>query len=198
MSPEELLDTALAAVPDSAERILYGIAAFSALVDGDLILVGGGAQVTHTGVGRLTDIDVTGNLTSADKDRLADAGFTKDGRHWIFEDDRGVLAVEIPSSTMDGAEPPERVDVEGVPVWVISVTDLMMDRLVQATDGTPVTRDEALQLAVAAHESIGWEQLRERADAVAAAEPFLKDLPRLVEEFDSEGARHAGGGSQEA
>ena len=198
MSPEELLERALAAPPDSAERILYGVAAFSALVDGDLILVGGGAQVTHTGVGRLTGIDVTGNLTSADEDRLADAGFTKEGRHWVFEDDRGAIAVELPSATMDGAELPERVDVEGVPVWVISVTDLMMDRLIQATDATSVTRDEALQLAVAAHDRIGWDQLRQRADAVAAAEGFLKDLPRLVDEFDAEGARRATGGSPEA
>lgn len=192
MSPDELLSRALAAPPDSAERILYGTAAFSALVDGELILVGGGAQVTHTGAGRLTDIDVTGSLTAADEDRLAAAGFSKDGRHWIFEDDRGVIAVELPSATMDGAEPPERVDVEGTPVWVISVTDLMMDRLVQATDGTPVTRDEALQLAVAAHDRIGWDRLRRRAVAVAAAEGFLNDLPRLVDEFDEEGSRRLG------
>lgn len=188
MDPGELLARALNAPPDSAERILYATAGFGALVEADMVLVGGGAQVTHTGVGRVTDIDVTGTVTPADEERLAFAGFRREGRHWVLEGGGGAIAVEVPAAESLGVEPPERIDVEGTPVSVISVTDLMMDRLIQATDGTPVTRDEALQLAVAAHDRINWERLGQRAVDVAAAEPFLQGLPALVERFDTTAA----------
>lgn len=192
MDAADLLERALAAPPDSAERILFSAAGFGALVEADIVLVGGGAQVTHTGVGKVTDIDVTGEITEADEKRLIEAGFSKEGRHWVMEGSGGVIAVEVPAAELDGVEPPERIDVEGTTVLVISVTDLMMDRLIQTTDGTTVTYDEALQLAVAGHERIAWEKLRRRAEGVAAAEPFLKTLPALVDEFDTSAARLLG------
>jgi len=79
---------------------------------------------------------------------LAAAGFQKKGRHWYYgwEHESGVL-VEIPSETSYGVDPPEIVVVSGYPLRVISPNDLMVDRLVQATDGTEPTWDEALQLA---------------------------------------------------
>lgn len=188
MDPSELLTRALRAAPDSAERILYATAGFSALVDGVIVLVGGGAQVTHTGIGRLTDIDVTGALTEADVERILGAGFTREGRHWVLDHDGAAIAIEVPATAFTGLEPPELIDVEGTRIAVISVNDLMMDRLVQATDGTPVTHEEALQLAVAAHDRIDWESLRHRAEGVVASEPFLRDLPALVERYQTAGS----------
>ena len=192
MRADELLARALAAPPDSAERILYATAGFGSIVEGDIVLVGGAAQVTHTGVGRLTDIDVTGTITPVDEDRLTAAGFRKEGRHWVLEGDEGTIAVEVPAAESSGVEPPERIDVEGSSVSVIAVTDLMMDRLIQATDGSSVTADEALQLAVAAHDRIDWGSLAERAGAVAAAERFLRELPALVEHYEGADGRLQG------
>lgn len=39
-----------------------------------------------------------------------------------------------------------------------------MDRVVQATDGTPATLDDAVGLAVAAYEEIDWDELEHRAN----------------------------------
>lgn len=180
MNAGDLLDQALDAEPDSAERILYAAAAFNTLTSSRLVLVGGAAQVTHTGVGRLTDIDVVGVLREEDVTAITEAGFERVGRHWVYEDARGSIAVEIPDSTLAGELAPEMVDVEGVMVRVISLEDLMMDRLMQATDGTDATWNEAALLAEAAHHRIDWEAIERRCRALAEAEPFLRSLPALV------------------
>jgi hypothetical protein len=185
MDPSELLARALAADPASAERILYGTAAFDALTDRPVVLVGGGAQVTHTGVGRLTHIDLLGVVSEADQERLAEAAFRRDGRHWVYESEHGGLAVEVPGTGLTAEETAEEIDLDGATVLVISVTDLMMDRLLQATDGTQVTRDEATQLAVAAGDRIDWQAIEERARRAAAAGSFLSGLPELVAEFET-------------
>ena len=52
MDTARLLALALAAPPDTAERVLYAAAAFNALIDQEMVLVGGAAQLTHTGIGR--------------------------------------------------------------------------------------------------------------------------------------------------
>ena len=180
MEPGELLARAVAEPADSAGRILYAAAAFNALTGGGMILVGGAAQVTHTGIGRLTDIDLVGAIDAGDEERLRTAGFTREGRHWVHEARGAVIAIEVPGEALIGEEPPETVTVDGVQVSIISVTDLMMDRLVQATDGTPVTRDEAKQLAVAAHDRIDWDAVERRAAGAARSEAFLGGLPSLA------------------
>ena len=185
MTPHELLAAATGAPDDSAERILYAAAAFNALTTNRLVLVGGGAQVTHTGVGRLTDIDLVGTISSEDERRLQAAGFGKRGRHWVYATTETTIAVEIPSDSVIGNEPPELIDVAGTALRVISINDLMMDRLVQATDRTAVTWDEALALAIATHDRINWEAIRARCDSLARTEPFLAGisahLDRLLE-----------------
>jgi hypothetical protein len=57
---------------------------------------------------------------------------------------------------------------------VISLNDLMMDRLLQATGGEPVTFDEAVRLGVAAYERIDWASLEERAAAIANGESLAE------------------------
>jgi hypothetical protein len=180
MDPEQLRDRALDAAPDSAERILLGAALFDTLTDDRMVLVGGGAQVTHTGIGRITDIDVVGVVSEHDAIRLAAAGFHREGRHWVLEGEESAIAVEVPADRLTAEEETEVVDLGGATVEIISVTDLMMDRLVQATDGAPVTHDEAVQLAIAAHDRIDWDRLMHRAADVARAEPFLGALPALA------------------
>lgn len=185
MTPADLLARALAAPPDSAARILYATAAFDAVTQGDVVLVGGAAQVTHTGIGRLTDIDVVTVLTDDDVQRLAAAGFRRLGRHWVYEDSAGTIAIEVPASELTDEESFEEIDVGGVVVRVITATDLMMDRLLQASDGTAVTRREAEQLAVAAGDRIDWDTIHQRATTVGATSRFLGELPALAEEFQS-------------
>jgi hypothetical protein len=58
-----------------------------------------------------------------------------------------------------------------------------MDRLIGATDGTGVTRDEAYELAVAAADRIDWDAIASRADKLAEGSGFLRGLPRLVVEL---------------
>ena len=183
MTASDFIARALSAAADSAERILYSAAAFDALVADDLVLVGGGAQVTYTGVGRLTDVDLVGVVTEADTRRLQSAGFLRHGRHWVCEGEQGALAIEVPGDALMPEETYQKIEIEGGAVRVISVTDLMMDRLLQATDGTEVTRAEAEQLAVAAGTGVDWEAIAGRADRVASSARFLAELPSLVAEF---------------
>ena len=49
-----------------------------------MILVGGGAQVVYTEQYRPTDIDLVGQITRRDMAALADNGFERVGRHWIY------------------------------------------------------------------------------------------------------------------
>lgn len=181
--PTDLLARALDAPADSAERILFTVAAFDGLVDDDVVLVGGGAQVTHTGVGRLTDIDLVGVLGDDDERRLEAAGFRRQERHWVYATDRGAVAVELPGSALGPEETFELVAVDGAVVRVIAATDLMMDRLLQATDGTAVTHDEAAALATAAGDRIDWEALAARARRLVATSDRLARLPDLVAEL---------------
>jgi len=180
MDTARLLASALAAPPDSAERVLYAAAAFNALTDQEMVLVGGAAQLTHTGVGRLTDIDLVGVVTTEDETRIRAAGFRREGRHWVFQQDDSAIGIEVPADRLIGEESPELVDVAGVAVGIIAVTDLMMDRLVQATDHTPVTYHEASQLAVAAGDRIDWDRIEERAERAGTTEPFLVEISKLA------------------
>jgi len=51
----------------------------------------------------------------------------------------------------------------GLTAQVVSLDDLMMDRVVQATDGTPATFGDAVKLAVGAYAQIDWDGLEQRA-----------------------------------
>jgi len=197
MNADELRDRALAAAPQSAERILFGAALFNALTAGEMVLVGGGAQVTHTGIGRITDIDLVGPLTDTDRARLQTMGFRREGRHWVLEGNDATIAVEIPADELAAVEEPDYVELGGVTVSVISVTDLMMDRLIQATDRTTVTYEEALELAIAASDRIDWEQIVDRSDKIARTEPMLNDLPGLSDRIRAKTGLSQSSGSQQ-
>ena len=181
MRAADLLARAFEAPPSSIERILLAAAAFDTATQMPLVLVGGAAQVIHTGCERLTDIDMVGPITSDDEAALARAGFVREGRHWVYGPIDLEIAVEVPGDTLFGEEVPEMLDVGGVVVRVISVNDLMMDRLVQATDGTLVTWEEALSLAIAARDRIDWRSIRTRCVAEQARDLFLRNLPMVLD-----------------
>jgi len=181
MKAARLITMALAASPNTAERILLAAAGFDTAVRAPLVLVGGAAQMIHTGHRRITDIDMVGPVESRDRASLDRLGFVRDGRHWVLGQGDEEIAIEVPSERLFGEEPPELIEVEGVVVQVISVNDLMLDRLVQATDGTPVTWDEALSLAIAAQDRIDWPLVESRCRAAQADDFLLRNLPTVFE-----------------
>lgn len=177
----DLLLSASRATPGSLEYIAFCAAAFDSLTDSPLVLVGGGAQVLYTGIERLTDIDMVGWITPTDTEALASAGFTRDGRHWVYGGTTPELLVEIPETTLLGHDEPLLFQTpSGVTVRVISLDDLMLDRLMQATDGTVVTWEEALSLGIAAKHRINWTVLQARCDAAADEDAFLQRLPDVL------------------
>ena len=50
---------------------------------------------------------------------------------------------------------------------MISLNDLMMDRLLQATGGEQITFEEAVRLAVAAYDRVDWSEIEERVSSTA-------------------------------
>ena len=182
LSPAELLERARKATFGSPEWILYSAAAFDALVEHPMILVGGGAQVVHTEQSRPTDVDMVGRITPRDLQVLEEAGFERRGRHWLHAWTWEGLLVEVPDSVLMGEDPPELVEVGGHELRVISVDDLMMDRLVQATDRTDITRDEVLSLAEATYERVNWDRIRERCMTKRTEDLGLHILPEVLDE----------------
>lgn len=176
------LEGILRSEPGSIEWILYAAAAFDSIVENPQTLVGGGAQVFYTKQNRPTDIDMVGRITARDMESLAAAGFKKKGRHWHYgwEHENGVL-VEVPSGASYGVDTPDIVFVKGYPLRVITLNDLMMDRLVQATDNTDETWDEAVDLARYAGGLVDWELIRVRC-AEQQTDIGLRGLPRVLDD----------------
>ncbi len=181
----ELLRRAELAEPGSIARTLLTVAAFDAAAANDLILVGGAAVNIHTGSYRPTDIDLVGWLSADDAPALNALGFKKRGRHWLHTfADGETLAVEVAASGLFdmATDPPVVYDLEPGHVAVISLNDLVMDRLLQATEGEPMTfDDEAVRLAIAAYESIDWDMLAVRTAAAAENGTSAKaELPEVL------------------
>jgi len=155
---------------DTAERYLLLIAAIDAVLEPDVVLVGGSAVNVHTGTYNPTDIDLVAAVGTAEREELVSWGFTWAGvghRHLSYEFPDGEIAlVEFPSSTLDGTRPPEWREVtQDVGVWLIALDDLMMDRLQQVTDGSLVTFEAAVSLARAMADGIDWGSLEEEAQS---------------------------------
>ena len=182
LSPGELLEKARRAVPGTFDWVLYTAAAFDALVESRLVLVGGAAQVVHTKEHRPTDIDMVGPITSRDERALADAGFVREGRHWAYDwsETEGFL-VEVPGTALWDEETAEEIDVGGHGLRVVSANDLMVDRLTQATDGTQITWDEVLSLADATWDRVNWDLVRSRCMSKRREDLGLHNLPDVLD-----------------
>lgn len=164
-----LLRKADDAPPDSVKRHLFVVAAVEAILDRSVVLVGGAAVNVVTGTYYPTDLDLVASVCTADRRRLVVGGFEWAGvghRHLsITMLDGEVILVEFPDSELDAVFPPEQIEIDpGVSVSVISLNDLVMDRLRQATDGTPVTLEAAIGLAAAAYASIDWDWQEKRSE----------------------------------
>jgi len=180
-----LLARASAAAPGSIERQLLVAAAFCEVALDDAVLVGGTAVHLYTGSYRPTDIDLVGYWQDGYQERLAALGFTRSGRHWLIRfGDGEAIGVEVPDHRLFelAADRPVMLDLNPGKLAVISVNDLMIDRLLAATGGEPITFDEALRLAVAAYASISWTALEDRSrDAARTGSLADQALPKVLQ-----------------
>jgi hypothetical protein len=158
-------------------RHLLVAAALRDLLDVEPVVVGGTAEELHSGADyHETDLDVCGWLRPGEARRLCDAGFRKQGRHWVHEGSK--VAVEFPESRIDGDENRvERIRVGGGVAAVIGVDDLYLDRLRQATaplrpEGS-VELQSALAVAAGAHDRIDRRYVLRRIGEIERADPAL-------------------------
>jgi len=180
----ELLRRASDQPRSTTQRKLLVAAAFIRVALEDAVVVGGLAAELHTHSYRPTDIDLVGYRRRGYSQSLSGLGFQRKGRHWLYAfDDGETLAVEVPGDRLGdfAVEPPLIVSLNPGEVAVISLNDLMMDRLIQATGGEPVAFDEAVRLAVAAYQRIAWAGLEGRASAAAEeASSAGRALPEIL------------------
>jgi hypothetical protein len=148
-------------------------AADHAIAD-DAVLVGGAAVNLHTGSYRPTDIDLCAYLDKADREAMTQVGFHNiQGDHFSFTfEDGEVWLLEFPDSQVDGHVATLNLG-DGDSLAVISRESLMVDRLLQATDGTQITFDDAVRLGVALGESADWQLVSAEVEQRHALEPGL-------------------------
>lgn len=92
------------------------------------ILVGGAAVELYTSGAYTTgDLDFVGSVAPELAKALTRAGFEKHGRHWIHEDAQ--VFIEFPGRSLDPAEKAAWIEVEGERVRIITLEDLLVDRL---------------------------------------------------------------------
>ncbi len=92
------------------------------------ILVGGAAvEILTGGAYTTTDLDFAGSVPAAVKRLLRKSGFERLGRHWIHE--TAQIFMEFPSETLDHREHAVQICVYGFDILVVSIEDLLVDRL---------------------------------------------------------------------
>lgn len=151
-------------------RSLWLAKAADHAIGGKAVLVGGAAVNLHTGSYRPTDVDLCALLTSGDRRSLVKAGFIRlQGDHFRYAfDDGEVWIVEFPDTDVDGQVTAIELGSQES-LAVITRESLIVDRVLQATDTTRVTFEEAVRLSVAVYEVADWcwveEELRRRHEA---------------------------------
>lgn len=155
---------------DPALRRLWVVAAIDAILGRTFVIVGGTAVDLYTGQYNPTDIDLVGSVSKSERAAIVAAGFLESGgRHiaWTASDGMTVL-VEFPGTDLDSSF--DLIELEhGVTVAVVSLTGLVIDRMIQATHPNSVSFDEAVALTVAVADDADWQEIaesvRSRTDA---------------------------------
>lgn len=159
---------------DSIQRSLWLAKAADYAIKDRAVLVGGAAVNLYTGSYRPTDIDLCAYLDESDRQALVELGFRNtQGDHFSFEfDDGHVWLVEFRASQVDGDVSSVRLSGDDS-LDVINLESLIIDRILQATDGSGVTLDEAIRLCVAVYEEADWSWVKEEIGRRSALEPGL-------------------------
>lgn len=160
------------------ERTLWLVLAIDVVVSDDVVLIGGSAVNLHTGVYRPTDIDMSAFLDARDREALEEIGFRHfQGDHFVVTmADGEVWPVEFPTSSVDG-QIQEIEMAPGETIKVITLESLMIDRLIQATDRTGVTEEEAVRLGLATAPDMKWAEVIRELRLRDSAEPGLRLWP---------------------
>lgn len=123
---EEIL--ALAEGPERKAALVSWIQGLYASADEAPILVGGAAvELYTTGAYTTGDVDLVGRVRPAVALELRNAGFERHGRHWVHESAQEF--VEFPGSTLGPEEVATWALLGGRRIRIISVEDLLVDRL---------------------------------------------------------------------
>lgn len=152
--------------------------------DEDAILVGGGlVELLTEGTYVTGDLDLVADADTVGP-LLEDAGFERSGRHFLHEE-LG-LAVEIVASRLDLERRTERIRWREYTLTVLSLEDLIVDRLCAAAFWDSETDREQAQILYGAHrERVDEDRLRARAEEEQVAD--------LLDEL-STGTSHGSGG----
>jgi hypothetical protein len=159
---EEIL--ALEEGPGSTAALVSWLQSLFEEEDSAPVLVGGAAVELYTlGAYTTGDVDLVGTVTPRAARALEGAGFERHGRHWIHEPAQ--VFVEFPGTALEPDEQTTWLEVEGRRVRIISVEDLLVDRLggweywESSVDGV-----NALLLLRAQKERIDFARLERRVD----------------------------------
>jgi hypothetical protein len=175
---------------DEIDRSLWLAKAADHAVVERAVLVGGAAVNLYTRSYRPTDIDMCAYLDEADRQALQEAGFRHlQGDHFDYEFDDGQRwLIEFPSSQVDGDVISVVLD-DHESLTVISLESLIVDRALQATDGTRVTFTEAVRLCVAVFEDADWTKVDDEIRQRNELEPMLDLDPTYRLVVDETGER---------
>lgn len=127
------------------------------------VVVGGLAVELYTAGGYSTsDIDMVTPYTSKVNPIMESLGFVREGRHWLHAEID--VFIEMPEPPLAGsADKIVAMSVQGLPVYVIGVEDLIMDRL-RAFEHWKSKDDGrwATQLIAFQSDRIDWAYLRKQ------------------------------------
>ncbi len=177
---------------DRAERTLRLAATLSAALTAagsQPVLVGGGAVEIYTRSAYTTrDLDFVAAVTDELGNTMLELGFEREGRHWVHEE-LGIV-VEFPGTAIGPARTVS-VDVDGSELRIISVEDLIVDRLASWKYWGWDPDGAAAVILIAIHTDLDATRLRERAaeEDVADVLELLQPLARNTEPVNEEQLR---------
>lgn len=169
----------IAKIPDGAERTAALVRFVQRLFDppGAVpVLVGGAAVELYTGGAYTTsDLDFVGHVSAEAADRLKTEGFERRGRHWIHE--RAQVFLEFPSLDLEPGEVPVWTRVRKQRVRVLSVEDLIVDRLAAWRHWrSPIDGVNAWLLWRSKRSRLDRRRLSRRADSAGVADAYRRLL----------------------
>lgn len=167
---------------DGPEKTLLLVAWFQGLFEGKAppILVGGAAVELYTGGAYQTgDLDFVGSVPRGVAEMLEQAGFRRQGRHWLHEEAQ--VFIELPGSSLGVGERSETLRRGSTEVLLVSPEDLIADRLA-AWQFWESEEDAVNAFLIWRSNDIDRERALERARAADVSESF-RSLTDFLEQF---------------
>ncbi len=150
------------------------------------VLVGGGAVEIYTRSAYTTrDLGFVAAVTDELGNTMLQLGFEREGRHWVHEQ-LGVV-VGFPGTTLGDAEAVS-IDVDGAELRIISVEDLIVDRLASWKHWGWGPDGAAAVILMAIHTDLDADRLWQRgaqeevADAMERLQPLARGNAPVTEQ----------------